>query len=362
VAEWYSENLLRLEIHAMCVIGYRKCSIIFLFAQQYFRMLISSGISIQQLSFEAVSMSCHTGKIQIQTLLEFDGGGDRLVCFEWILMVAINGSTKLREDLCSGCSADKSPVIFQEQPHHLICSSTTDMLTNDPNMITINVGPKHEWPKGGLSVSSSFAIPCSNRIQEIQPIALPSVLHPEFHWKCLPDFWIETFWGCYQRIVRSAMRLNMRPPSPAEAVAETSPLLMMPVFVMSLPHRVDRRRHMEALLPALGFRPPVFPRVITAADIDIEGLIRAGRVSRAAVDAVTARRDKGAAAIAAYVAHALSVLDVLRDAVAAGLDWFLVAEDDLMPAASLEEVRPPARLLIPRRRAMAEARQDGWET
>ena len=158
------------------------------------------------------------------------------------------------------------------------------------------------------------------------------------------------------------MRLNMRPPSPAEAVAETSPLLMMPVFVMSLPHRVDRRRHMEALLPALGFRPPVFPRVIAAADIDIEGLIRAGRVSRAAVDAVTARRDKGAAAIAAYVAHALSVLDVLRDAVAAGLDWFLVAEDDLMPAASLEEVRPPARLLIPRKRAMAEARQDGWET
>ena len=33
------------------------------------------------------------------------------------------------------------------------------------------------------------------------------------------------------------------------------------------------------------------------------------------------------------------MLDTLRAAVDAELEWFLIAEDDLMPASSLEEVR-----------------------
>lgn len=158
-------------------------------------------------------------------------------------------------------------------------------------------------------------------------------------WQQPPDLWIEMFWGCYQRIALSAMRLNTQPALRAAAAAGTRPLLMLPVFVMTLPHRTDRRTHMEALLPALGLRSPVFPAAAAAADTDVAALIRAGRVAPAAVDAVTARRDKGAAAVPAYVAHALAVLDALRGAVDAGLEWFLVAEDDLMPAGTVQEVR-----------------------
>jgi hypothetical protein len=330
-----------------------------------------SDTFIEQLSFGSISMSCRTKQIRIESVADFSGSKESMNCQDWVLTLAINGSTKLRETMCSTCSdfggkpsarQPKSNSTFRQQ-----CLCTTDIAVNSANNVTFSLGPEKEQPNRARSISSTFAIPCSDNPlvsfdndNETMPTKLPPALPAPSHWRHDSDLWIQMFWGCYQRIARSMPLLyNL---SEVNSVAGgPHPLLMMPVFVMSLPHRVDRRRHMEALLPALGFRPPVFPRMIAAADIDIEGLIRAGRVSRAAVDAVTARRDKGAAAIAAYVAHALSVLDVLRDAVAAGLDWFLVAEDDLMPAASLEEVRPPARLLIPRKRAMAEARQDGWE-
>ena len=100
--------------------------------------------------------------------------------------------------------------------------------------------------------------------------------------------------------------------------------------------RTDRREHMVSLLESVGFQRPKFPDVHV--NVNVEDLVNSGRVSPAAIEAIVDRKDKGVFAVGAYIAHALSILDTLRAAVDAELDWFMLAEDDLMPATSLEEV------------------------
>ena len=134
------------------------------------------------------------------------------------------------------------------------------------------------------------------------------------------------------------MRLNMK--ITLDLTPEIRPLLMLPVFVMNLPSQVARRAHITTLLPAVGFGRLIFPEVRAAADIDIEALVSQGRLSREAVRKISERPDKGARAVRAYAAHALTVLETLRAAVDAGLEWFMIAEDDLMLADGLKEVGP----------------------
>ena len=320
---------------------------------------MQARVFVERLAFDNLSISCKAGQIEIKIIAVFAGNIEAVKCDQWILTTLIDGSTSKRETLCTACTADNSHSLSGHShlfTNRLMCSTITDITAKALNRVIVNVGPDDDCPIGGKFITATLEFPCFDNqgvsnLRELAPIQ-----PPDAHWKQAPDFWSEMFWGCYQRIAMSAMRLNTpaQPAFPAAAMAGTRPLLMLPVFVMTLPHRKDRRTHMEALLPALGLRSPAFPAAAAAADTDVAALIREGRVDPTAPHAIAVKQGLGAAAVPAYVAHALAVLDVLQRAVDAGLEWFLVAEDDLMPAGTIEEVIPPAarRILFPRHPAV----------
>ena len=62
------------------------------------------------------------------------------------------------------------------------------------------------------------------------------------------------------------------PDAPGGGGAPPPPTFDVPVFVMNNPRRPDRRRHMERLLPALGFTNVSFPPGLPAAGLDPDNL------------------------------------------------------------------------------------------
>jgi hypothetical protein len=327
-------------------IGKYQAQILVYFLLGCLHLVHPSDVAIQHMFVESVAASCKTRQITIESIVDLIGNVSRMDCRNLTSGLTVNGSPRTRQNSCAMCSADMSQYLKQNQSRsseiRLNCTTTVEFPASGHNSVSMNLifGPDIDWPKESVSYSTTFDLFCVDSVRKITPVeaAQAPAVTIEFDWHAPHDLMTGMFWESYRRIAMSAMRLNTHPSPLQSDEDESLPELPLPVFVMNLPGRTDRRRHMEALFPALGFRSPVFPRVIAAADVDVEALVRAGRVSPAGVDAITARRDKGAAAVPAYIAHALSVLDVLRDAVAAGLDWFLVAEDDLMPAASPEEV------------------------
>jgi hypothetical protein len=313
---------------------------------EYLLLAHSSDGAVRQLFVESVAGSCKTRQISIESVIDLIGYIKEMDCRELILALIVNGSQTIRNNSCAICSADRNQRLMHDQVQsseiRLNCTIIAELPANGQTSFPVNfsIRPARDWPNGVVSYSTTFDLSCMDSVQANNQAELPQapVVPSELDWHAPHDLWTGMFWESYRRIAMSAMHLNTHPSPLQSDEDESLPELPLPVFVMNLPGRTDRRRHMEALLPALGFRSPVFPRVIAAADIDIEALVRAGRVSPGAVSNIAACRDKGPSTVPAYIAHALSVLDVLRDAVAAGLDWFLVAEDDLMPAAGPDEV------------------------
>ena len=56
-----------------------------------------------------------------------------------------------------------------------------------------------------------------------------------------------------------------------------------PISFMNNPNRQDRRKHMEILLPSLGFTNSSFPPGIAAEDLDITSLVISGSIRPDAV-------------------------------------------------------------------------------
>ena len=282
-------------------------------------------------------MSCATKNLEFQSDLQF-AGEDNIDCKEWMMTLEVDGSIRNKGDVCSVCSNhrnDPDSLLRNISAHRLVCAMSTILVSTSQISVVLSIeGLAHQSGKT-KPIESKLIMPCPD--SPVLVIELAKLPPAESHWQLQDDFWVDCFWSCYPRIIKSAMRLNLQLEMSIDP--EKPPTLLITVFVMNLASRADRRAHMEALIPAVGFLPPIFPDVRAAADIDIEALVAQGRLSREAVLKITTRPDKGPHAVRAYVAHALSVLDTLRAAVDAELEWFLIAEDDLMPASSLEEVR-----------------------
>jgi len=120
-----------------------------------------------------------------------------------------------------------------------------------------------------------------------------------------------------------------------------------PAFVMNLGHREDRREHSEALLGAIGFTNLIFPETVLAADINFDHAIEQGWLTRASFnglnDRVHLRKDS---AKRAYVANTIGHLSALRQALESSSDVFVVFEDDLLPTASLFQIKQALRRLL----------------
>lgn len=110
----------------------------------------------------------------------------------------------------------------------------------------------------------------------------------------------------------------------------------VPVLVMTLPGRADRRKHSERLLSSLGFTNVSFPPILLAADIQPDALQRNGTVSAASVARLSRM---GAGAMRNALAHALSMMQALASHVQDQTELLIVLEDDLMPTSALGEVR-----------------------
>jgi len=104
----------------------------------------------------------------------------------------------------------------------------------------------------------------------------------------------------------------------------------MKVFVMSLSSRRDRRRHMESLLNAVGFANVSFPKLTLQQDIDPEGLISSGYLSREGERLMSRTPWTMKSALRPCLARAMDHLRVLEEGLASGAQVIGVFEDDLM--------------------------------
>ena len=147
--------------------------------------------------------------------------------------------------------------------------------------------------------------------------------------------WTNWAWGFYSTIAKTSMRLNLARRASRNPPQHEGPIFHFPAFVINLPSRQDRRRHVAALLSATGFSQLVFPRVLGAEQIDVESLILAGRVKQSAVDRIRSREDLGAAAVGPHL-----------------------AEDDLMHAGDPREVTRALNLSLPSARIGIAASTD----
>jgi hypothetical protein len=118
----------------------------------------------------------------------------------------------------------------------------------------------------------------------------------------------------------------------------TLPEFDFPVFVLNNPSRPDRRRHMELLLPQLGFTNVSFPQGLSASELDIPSLIAAGLVHPDAAARIANHPYKGPGAVAPYIANAVAHLLAIRACAAAARPLCAVLEDDVFapegPAAA----------------------------
>ena len=117
------------------------------------------------------------------------------------------------------------------------------------------------------------------------------------------------------------------------------PEFSFPIFVMNNPSRPDRRKHMERLLPALGFVNFSFPPGIAAKDLDIPALVLSGSVHPDAAARIAACPQKGPTAVAPYLANAVAHAAAIRACAAYGDTLCGVFEDDLLTPDEPAETR-----------------------
>ena len=109
--------------------------------------------------------------------------------------------------------------------------------------------------------------------------------------------------------------------------------LALPVFVLNLPTKPDRRAHMLCLLSSLGFTNIEFPRVVERDQLS------AGQISPYLEDLIHrfagCNREKPLSCLACCLSH----LGAIELALAQQHDKFIVLEDDLILGGSVRSVR-----------------------
>ena len=114
---------------------------------------------------------------------------------------------------------------------------------------------------------------------------------------------------------------------------EVLQVLELPVFVLNLPNKPDRRAHMLCLLNSLGFSNVEFPRVIE------RDKLRESQLSPYLVDLMRQSEGCNRYEPLSCLACCLSHLAAIELAVARQYDKFIVLEDDLILGGSVRSVR-----------------------
>lgn len=111
---------------------------------------------------------------------------------------------------------------------------------------------------------------------------------PSLIWRERPQPWVERLFPAaadiadgIHHVTSSDFCSGSVEPASMKSLQDTSPPLQggergnqqtleIPVFVLSAPHRADRRRHMRCLLNDIGFTNITFPEVYTPQNITLE--------------------------------------------------------------------------------------------
>ena len=148
-------------------------------------------------------------------------------------------------------------------------------------------------------------------------------------WEEAPHRWLE-WWKAVLHVAYTSMAAGTTGTPAGDSTAQ----LGLPVYVMNLARRSDRRASIQKHLKDVGFTRVAFPETTDARDLTADHR-RAWQSQGLLNESCTLRADKHEHT--PYVANALDHIATMQAAVAAGHDRFAIFEDDLVPAASADE-------------------------
>uniref|UniRef100_A0A7S0M6B3 Uncharacterized protein n=1 Tax=Cryptomonas curvata TaxID=233186 RepID=A0A7S0M6B3_9CRYP len=295
------------------------------------------GAPENSVTIESGMVSCLRKHVTISFVASLVSNPDGKECRRWVIILNVNNTFHSKKSLC-GCDCQGVHEMEPVENHMdyssiMSCSFKVKLSLEHQTLLNLQLQSENETNQSNdLFVQMSCTV--SN------PTNSNGTHSPTIHWSINPDRWISFYLSSYHSIVRSAMKLNLPPQSDGQILSVNQQRFDFPVFVMNLPHRNDRRRSTEGLLSTLGFTNVIFPNVTLASAIDPDALVQDKFVSRKAIDAILARKDKGPGALRAYLANALDQVDVVRAAVMQNLPLFAIMEDDLMPVGDVREFPP----------------------
>jgi hypothetical protein len=267
------------------------------------------GAHKNSVTIESSMVSCVRKQVTIGFVASLVSDTDWKECHKWVIILNVDSAFHTKKSLCGcGCQGlqEVEPVeALMDNSLIMSCSFKVNKLSLERETL-LNLQLQSET-ETELSNDLFVQMRCTDRHlakPDVDPISLNEASSPTINWSVNPDGWTSSYLSLYHSLVRSAMKLNL-PPQPNEQAPLVNQTFDFPVFVMNLPHRNDRRRGTESLLQTLGFTYVIFPKVTLASDIDPDALVQDKFVSREAINAILARKDKGPGSLRAYLANAL---------------------------------------------------------
>ena len=265
------------------------------------------------LMLDSVTVSCSRKEISLQFFIYLGSDNSEFECSYFSVALVSNDTIHGHRGICSlDCKIlESESASVNRRSCHFETSNISSWLWPLKLDLWTSNGPIHSIPVGLLK------IPC---LEEEQPQTDRMNLHSN-EWFVDPERWRISYMSVYQELATSAALLNSLAPSdPIEANTDqcdsrrTEPFHRrdaiesdpdapeddlegapsppspvaggggpagrpdLPVYVLNLRRRRDRREHTRALLRAAGLGDVRFPQITEAGDVDAEALVAGGYV------------------------------------------------------------------------------------
>jgi hypothetical protein len=147
----------------------------------------------------------------------------------------------------------------------------------------------------------------------------------EDRWQVLPNRWNEWIFSAYAEAVHTTAALNA-----GQVYGRSDVKIDIPIFVMNIFHRPDRRESASKHLANLGFTNVSFPPTISWRDLRVDDLVADKMVDWNAFK--RSHPHQNDTQLLQWISNAYCQLLAIEQAVLADLPLFGIFEDDLVPA------------------------------
>jgi hypothetical protein len=279
--------------------------------------------SLTQLKLDSVSISCLRKEISLHFFVEFGSQSAKYNCSHFAVLLVANDTVLFDEIFCSIYCTTEIATFSNSNGVH--CRFNVNYTLSQPSHLQLHLRDAaaltRSIPIGTLQLACLEAEPSQEKSCNLTED------HQDYNWLEDPERWRISYMSVYQELARSAAKLNAHPspdhaqnhsdavasingagplppppppprddvPSagdsygPCEPVDEDAdppplhygsggaagPPADMPVFVLNLRRRRDRRAHVRALLAAVGLGDVRFVPIMEAGDVDVEALVAA---------------------------------------------------------------------------------------